>query len=249
MKNEHISMRLILSGLVLIMTIAIIPPASAYSVVKIAQYDIDEGSGSDVEDSTVNNYDCVLDSTYTPDWDTKLSKTCLYFDGGSQFSRGDHVNGPSNTALDLAYTPVIRIYAKIWIIEDDDDYHVIADKHHRASDGKSYGWTLYLTEGKLRFRIYHTNIVQDIMSNNDVPTGEWVWLYVTWDGDDDALRLYWVESDNPYNYEYKVKYNQQYAPSASSSSIFCIGMRHGGHGGYMPFHGWIGYVSLERWVS
>ncbi|MFH1100448.1 MAG: LamG-like jellyroll fold domain-containing protein [Methanobacteriota archaeon] len=189
----------------------------------------EEGSGTIAHDSSPNHNDGTITGAT---WTTGCQGNALYFHGGGQWYDGDCVTVPHSTSLAITSPFTVEAYIKA---TGSDNYLTIADKYQYISGSDSRGFTLYLTNGRLRFSLYsgsHGN--QDVMGTTDLRDNICHHVIGTWDGS--AIKIYvdgQPQGQTPWSY----------APAATTQNLG-IGKRLSGWGGYLPFLGVIDEVKI-----
>ena len=190
----------------------------------VALWPMDEGSGTDVYDSTPYGNDGVITGAT---WTSGYYGSALYFDAG------DYVTVPDSESVDIT----VPFSISAWInAENYGSYNCIVDKHEYSS-GLSYGYTFYLNDGKLLFTLYcGENGDRNVFGSTDIRNQGWHHVKAEWDGK--YVRVYLdgvIEGENAWSY-----------PPASTTNDLGIGRRLDGHGGYLDFKGTIDEIHITR---
>ncbi|MHC4601420.1 MAG: LamG domain-containing protein [Planctomycetota bacterium] len=165
---------------------------------------------------------------------TGFSGRGLRFAGGGQFFNGDGVVVPNSASLDItgpfAVEAMIRVTGQA-------TYYAIVDKYRYLGGNTARGFTLYLTNGKLRMSIYSgSNGIGNTSGTSDLRDGLWHHVRGVWDGGNILLYVdRQLERNVPWTFG-----------PASTTNDLGIGKRLSGWGGYMPFEGNLDSVKVER---
>lgn len=187
---------------------------------------LDEATGATAYDATTNHNDGTISGAA---WTTGYSGSALFFHG----SPADCVVVPHSASLDITNTFWIEAWIKT---AGTDNYFGIVDKY--SGGEPSYGFTLYVNGGQLRFSIYSgAKGACDLWAGlTDLRDNQWHHVAGGWDGlyargYVDGGRLAEVPWTN--------------APG-STTQLLCIGKRYTGWGTDMPFLGTIDEVLISR---
>jgi hypothetical protein len=198
----------------------------------VGHWRFEEGSGDIAYDETDNHHDGTIRDATWVGVDGCDSDSALEFHGGGQWFNGDRVLVPHTSRLDLSGEITISAWIKA---SGTDPYLAIVDKYLMHDDIND-GFTLLLSNGRLRFSIYSgaagycsgdvgtTDLRDDLWHHvAAVSGGGYVRGYV------DGLQEGEVACANP---------------PASTTNPLGIGLRISGWGGYMPFLGIIDEVQI-----
>ena len=193
---------------------------SANEVAIAFSVNMDEGTGSDVNDSSAYGNDGTIIGA---SWTTGISGKALSFDGSN-----DYVSFGNSASVDLACSHSISAWIKL---DDTGSYNVIAAKN-------LWGISLFVTNKKLCAYTKGDTISAFSVSNEDVAIGEWQHVATTFDVDG-------TKQNNLYINGEEVTYSQKRtlsdSPVNSSTSNFTIGA-----GGGYYFDGAIDEVKVYR---
>jgi len=195
-----------------------------------ALWHFDLGTGSIAFDATANNNDGTISGAT---WTTGKFGSALYYHGGGQFFNGDSVTVPNSTSLDITSPFTVEAWIKA---TGTDNYLAIVDKYYSDHVSISKGFTLFLSNGRLRFTLYCNNTALDMQGTSDLRDNRWHHVAGIWDG---SYAKVYVDK----------KLEGQAAwttPPASTTSNLGIGKRLSGWGGYMPFLGTIDEVRISN---
>jgi hypothetical protein len=194
----------------------------------VGYWHFNEGSGSTAYDETNNNNDGTITGAT---WTTGISGSALYFHGGGQFFDGDVVTIPHSSSLDINGELTVEAWIKA---TGSDNYLAIVDKYeHQTSLEK--GFTLYLSNGKLRFTVYSASHGQGTCIGTSELRDN-TWHHVAGTLKDGYIRVY-VDCEMEGEAAWS-------CPPASTTNNLGIGKRLSGWGGYMPFLGTIDEVRI-----
>ena len=197
-----------------------------------AYWQFDEGSGSTAYDETCNNNDGTIRGV---SWTNGVSGGALYFHGGGQWHDGDRVLVPHSSSLDITGELTITAWIKA---TGTDNYLAIVDKFRGGATIPSYGFTLYVSSGRLRLSIYsgpdghHDGCV----GTSELRDDTWHHVAGVWDGS--HIKVY---VDGQLEREVAWAF-----PPASTTNDLGIGERPYGYGGYLPFLGVIDGVCIYK---
>jgi len=196
----------------------------------VLELKFDEGSGSTTQDSGPSR---LVGQITSATWTTGHGGKALQFRGGGQFEKGDAVTVTGSAGLDFS-TP---FSVEAWICSTGNEaYQVIVDQHEYKS-GPAAGFTLYLSQGLLRLSLYAGSQGNaDLFGTSDLRDGRWHFVRGCWDG---------VSVEVQVDGRREAQAPWAFAPVTSARDI-CVGLRMGGWGGYLPFHGIIDQVVIRR---
>lgn len=196
----------------------------------ILELKFDEGSGNTTHDSGPSHLTGQITSAT---WTTGHSGKALQFRGGKQFETGDAVTVKGSAGMDFS----VPFSVEAWVFcTGREVYQAIVDQHEYKT-GLAAGFTLYLTDGRLRISLYSgENGNADAVGTSDLRDSRWHYVRGFWDG----LRLE-VHVDGRREAQTAWAF-----PPAMSSRDICVGLRAGGWGGYLPFQGTIDEVVIRR---
>jgi hypothetical protein len=203
----------------------------------VANWAMDEGTGTTVHDSTVyaNNGTFVGPAGGQPTWTTGHSSLwALAFPGGDYQYYGAGVSVPHSTSLDITGPFAIQAWIKAY---PGQHYYTIVDKMFMDWGIPGKGFTFYLTGGQLRFSIYTGRGPawdMDLFGTTDLRDSQWHLVECGFDG-----AAVYVKADG--REEGRAPWTN--AP-ASINTPLGIGERLCGWGGYMPFFGIIDSVTI-----
>ncbi len=207
-------------------------PASQEEKGLVGHWRFEEGSGDIAYDETEYQNDGTIRNADWVSIDDCDSDSALEFHGGGQWFDGDRVLVPHSSSLDLSEELTIAAWIKA---SGSDTYLAIADKY-RVNGDISEGFTLFLSDGKLRFAIYSgvDGYCSGDVGTSDLRDDQWHHIAAVWDGSHvrgyvDGLQ----EGEIAYTF-----------PPASNTDPLGIGLRLNGWGGYMPFLGVIDEVRI-----
>jgi hypothetical protein len=155
----------------------------------------------------------------------------LRFHGGGQFYNGNSVVVPHSPSL--AVTGPFSVEAMIRCT-GTDHYYAIVDKY-RYLGSTSEGFTLYLTDGRIRMSIYGGSSSAEAMGTTNLRDSLWHHVCGTWDGTKIVLTV---------DYQVEQSVDCSVGPAGTIANLG-IGKRLSGWGGYMPFHGDLDSVRLK----
>jgi hypothetical protein len=208
-----------------------LPPPEAM----ISYWKMDEGSGTQVGDSVGSNTGTLL---FNPVWTTGVDGSALYFHGGAQFDPNtDAVVVPHSPSLDITGSFTIEAWIKAL---PGQHYHMIVDKHSGPpGQPPDYrGYSLLLTEGRLRLVIYSggetIGDLGSVAGSPDLRDNEWHHVVGAWNGC--TMRNY-VDGE-------LVGERAWAHPPGSNTANLGIGKRLLGWGGYVTFFGVIDEVAI-----
>ena len=150
----------------------------------ISYWKLDEGTGSQVNDS----FDGNNGTKYGASWTTGQVGPALYFHGGGQWASGsDYVRIPHSSSLDITGPFTVEAWIKA---TGTDKYHMIVDKFYGSSVPNQHGFSFYLTGGDLRLSIYSgpSGSENCFVFNNDLRDNTWHHVAGLWDGS--YIKLY-----------------------------------------------------------
>jgi hypothetical protein len=199
----------------------------------VLDLEFNEGTGATAFDATTNqNHGTIWGATWSS---ISNNQFALLFHGGGQWYDGDAVVVPHSASLDL--TNAFSVEARIKTASSDK-YLGMVDKYaFTGPDNQSRGFTLYLTDGILRFSLYsgeHGN--QDCWGTNDLRDNAWHVVKASWDGS--YLRTY-------LDGNMQGQCAWPFAPADTTQDLG-VGKRLSGWGAYMPFDGLIDYVIVSQ---
>ncbi|MBT4763486.1 DUF2341 domain-containing protein [bacterium] len=154
-----------------------IPGDTATCDPPVAEYKLDERTGSSAYDTSNNNNTGTITNGTWQGASSCIKGSCMLFDGNDEISVSD------NAALDLTTTGTVAVWAKI------DSYNS-GQYPHIVGKGASAGWD---TDGYAIW-IYSDNYIRgelddeaetpsnDYVSFGKPSTGEWHYYVMTWDG-------------------------------------------------------------------
>lgn len=209
-----------------------VTPVVLSGLPSILEMHFDEGTGSVAHDVSTNRNDgTIVGAAWTTNGQLG---SALYFHGGGQWTDGDGVVVPHSASLDITNT----FWVEAWIkAQGTDKYLGIVDKFY-CSGGPAYGFTLYLTDGLLRFGVFGgANGNSEVWAwLTDLRDNNWHHVVGGWDGS--YLRSY-VDGG-------KLGEVPWTNGPASTTQPLCIGKRSSGWGAYMPFLGTVDEVRISR---
>jgi len=154
----------------------------------VAHWPLNEGSGTVANDVSENGHNGTLEDgpTWTPPGEFKMGGGALEFDGVDDRIRVDSFDVEDGTGITLA--------AWIMFNEPGDDSRVIS-KAQGGGTGDHY-WALVLSgtgEDDLQFRLrtdVGATLKVTVPDGNEVETGVWTHVAVTWDASDPNMKFY-----------------------------------------------------------
>ena len=150
-------------------------PAGCMDFGLAGHWDMDEGSGSVINDKSGNNNHGTL--TNGPQWTQGKNGGALQFDG-----KDDYVDVGNNSVLNFTNTSAFS--AEAWV------YLTRSSGRHKGIMGKGSGsasqqyWGLYYKTDSKEWRaiLYDGSIYSIVSSSDSQPTNKWIHLLMTYDG-------------------------------------------------------------------
>jgi parallel beta-helix repeat protein len=200
----------------------------------LGQWKMDEpswnGTSDEVVDSSVfNNHGTSYSGADT----TNVSKIGR---AGSFDGQNDYVRVLHNESLDITGEFTIEAWVKA---KGSKTYLCIVDKYrYNTSDSFSYGYTFYISAGRLRLSIYSgPNGIGNIVGSSELRDDNWHHVACTYNGSSMSLFVDGImEISIPYNY----------APASTLDNLG-IGKRLSGWGGTLQFEGIMDELRIYNW--
>ena len=208
-----------------------------------ANWQMDEGIGAIVHDATLNHNDGTLSAGSAglmPMWTVGHSGSALRFSGGDLWTDGGAVVVPDSPSLNITGPFEVEAWIKA---TGTNNYHCIVDRYYETQalwdqTNSGYGFTLYLTQGILRFSLYcGTNGSTEVWgwAGGELRDTNWHHVAGVWDGTNLLAYVDFTEAGRAL---------WTIAPGSTNCNLG-IGKRLYGWGGYLPFEGDIDAVLVS----
>ena len=151
----------------------------------VAHWTLNEGTGSTIEDATVNGNNGTLINMNEQSWVEGIEGSALYFDGID-----DYVNVPDEYAINFADQDFSISFWLKQSMMDKAMRYIIKGTHTSPGSGKRYE-VFHHASNVVRFSI-DDNVTKSRIEvpNTDFVTGEWVHVVAVRDKTDGQLLLY-----------------------------------------------------------